>query len=146
MQIQGLRVKSYRGWRIDEVSGPPARERLGCLERYDRLRAAGCPRGLRWEAIGWSRAKCCRWRGRHRQRGVRGLADGSRRPHRVRRRRWTLADEARVLALRDKRPLWGKRKIGAALRRDGAGFALGDSSIGRWSAGAFARRRFMPGG
>ena len=28
MQIESLRVKSYRSWKVDEVSGPVARERL----------------------------------------------------------------------------------------------------------------------
>jgi len=41
--------------------------------------------------------------------GGRGLENGSRRAHRVRRRCWTAAQ---VLELRDKKPLWGKGKTG----------------------------------
>jgi len=49
----------------------------------------------------------------------------------------------KVLAKRDEQPLWGKRKIGAALRCEVAGFALSDSSIGRILSRALKRGRIQ---
>jgi len=143
MQIESLRVISHRSWRVDEVSGPEARARLWRLEQFDKMRADGCSEALSLEMLGWSRATYYRWRKRYLEHGVRGLASGSRRPKRLRRRCWTLEDEALVLAKRDARPLWGKRKIGAALRRDVAGFELSDSSIGRILSRALQRARIQ---
>jgi transposase InsO family protein len=54
-----------------------------------------------------------RWRA-----GDRELADRSRRPH-VTPKRSEAATEARVLAVRDKHPAWGARKIAHCLKRDG---------------------------
>jgi len=144
MQIESLRIQSYRSWKVDEVSGPEARERLGRLELFAELRAAGCAEALCLKTIGWSRATYFRWQKRYREGGVRALQSRSRRPKRCRSRRWTAADEALVLAKRDERPLWGKRKIGAALRRDVAGFALSDSTIGRILRRAMQRGRIAP--
>jgi len=141
MQIESLRVKSYRSWKVDKVSGAEARERLWRLERFAELRAAGCDEALCLKMIRWSRATYHRWNKRYREDGVRGLRSRSRRPKRVRRRCWTAADERLVLAKRHERPLWGKRKIGAALRRDVAGFALSDSSVGRILSRAMKRDR-----
>jgi len=39
MQIGSLRVKSYRSWKVDEVSGPKARARLWRLEKFAEMRA-----------------------------------------------------------------------------------------------------------
>jgi len=136
MQIESLRIKSYRSWKVDEVSGPKAHARLWRLEKFAEMRADGCSEALSLEMIGWSRATYHRWHKRYREDGVRGLRSRSRRPKRMRRRCWTAADEALVLAKRDAQPLWGKRKIGAALRRDVAGFELSDSSIGRIQSAA----------
>jgi len=143
MQIESMRVISHRSWRVDEVSGAAASERLRRLELFAELRAAGCDEALCLKTIGWSRATYHRWHKRYREDGVRGLRSRSRRPKRLRRRCQTAADEALVLAKRDARPLWGKRKIGAALRRDVAGFELSDSSIGRILSRALKRKRIQ---
>ena len=50
--------------------------------------------------------------------GDRELIDRSRRPH-VMPRRSEAATEAQVLAIRDKHPAWGARKIAHCLKRDG---------------------------
>jgi len=42
MQIESLRLKSYRIWKVDEESGSVARKRLECLEWFDEMRAEGC--------------------------------------------------------------------------------------------------------
>jgi len=144
MRIESLRVKSYRSWKVDEVSGPVAREQLRRLELFEELRAEGCSEALSLKVTGWSRATCHRWRKRYREHGMRALESRSKRPKRCRRRRWTRDDEAQVLGLRDKQPLWGKRRIGAALRRDVVGFELSDSTIGRILRRAMARGRIRP--
>jgi len=66
-----LRVISHRSWKVDEVSGPEARERLWCLESFDKIRADGCSEALRLEMIGWSRATYHRWLKHYREHGVR---------------------------------------------------------------------------
>jgi transposase-like protein len=52
------------------------------------------------------------------QAGDRELADGSRRPHAMPRRSGP-AVETQVLAVRDKHPAWGARKIAHCLKRNG---------------------------
>ena len=42
MQIQSLRIKSYRSFRIDDTTPAEAFERLRKIETYQALRAEGC--------------------------------------------------------------------------------------------------------
>ena len=84
MRIESLRVKSYRSWKVDDVSGPMARERLARLELFDQFRAEGCSETLCLKAIKWSRATYYRWQKRYREQGVRGLENRSRRPRQAR--------------------------------------------------------------
>lgn len=69
------------------------------------------------ERFGISRETGHLWLRRHAA-GESGLEDRSRRPHRSPRR---LAGEleVRILAVRDRHPAWGARKIAAVLRREG---------------------------
>jgi len=53
MRIESLQVISHRSWKVDEVSGPVARERLRRLELYGELRAVGAPEALYLKIIGW---------------------------------------------------------------------------------------------
>ena len=53
----------------------------------------------------------------------------SRRPHRVRGRRWASELARAVEDLRNDNPMWGKRKIAVLLRREG--FLVSLSTIGR---------------
>jgi len=64
MQIESMRVIPHRSWKVDDVSGPEARERLWRLEQFDKMRADGCSEALSLEMIGWSRATYYRWRNR----------------------------------------------------------------------------------
>ena len=56
MQIQSLRIKSYRSFRIDDTTPAEAFERLRKIETYRELRAEGCSEAAALRAIGWSRA------------------------------------------------------------------------------------------
>ncbi|MBI2172528.1 MAG: helix-turn-helix domain-containing protein, partial [Chloroflexi bacterium] len=59
------------------------------------------------------------WRRRLLQRGPLGLEDGSHRPKRPRRPRWTPELAQAILALRQEYPHWGKEKLVVLLRRQG---------------------------
>jgi len=143
MQIRSLRIRSYRSWAIDDKSGPQAQARRERLEFYRELKDGGCSQSLCLKAIGWSRATYYRWLKRYREQGMAGLAERSRRPRRNRQRKWTAKQERAVLALRDRQPLWGKRKIAAVLRREGV-LSLSESTVGRILQRALARRRIWP--
>ena len=73
------------------------------------------------EAVGVPRATLYRWEKRPELR--------SRRPRRLRGRRWTPALVAAVEGLRADNPVWGKRKLGPILRAQG--FAVSDATVGR---------------
>ena len=74
MQIQSLRIKAYRSFRIDDTTPADAFERLGKIETYQALRAEGCSEATALHAIGWSRSAYYRWQARYRVDGVKGLA------------------------------------------------------------------------
>ena len=93
MQIQSLRIKSYRSFRIDDTTPAEAFERLRKIETYRALRAEGCGEAAALRAIGWSRAAYFRWQARYRAGGVKGLAAPSRRPRRTNPKRWTRTQE-----------------------------------------------------
>jgi len=52
MRIESMRVISHRSWKVEEVSGPEARERLWRLEWFDEMRADGCSEALRLGILG----------------------------------------------------------------------------------------------
>ena len=64
-----------------------------------------------------SRATLYRWRSRLRQKGLKGLEEKSRRPHRIRRPGWSSELVEAVLALREEYPSWGKDKLYVLLGR-----------------------------
>ncbi len=129
MQIQSLRIKSYRSFRIDDTTPAEAFERLRKIETYQELRAEGCSEATALRAIGWSRPAYFRWQARYRADGVKGLAAKSRRPRRVNPARWTRAQEWAVWRMRKRYPFMGKRRLTVMLARDG--LALSESTIGR---------------
>lgn len=98
-------------------------------EHWKRLRAEGvraekCP-----QFVGISKATY------HRYKQVlaaldRGVAPPTKSPGKLNRPRWGEAEMQLVLRLRRKERTWGKRKIGAVLRRD-FGQTLSDSTVGR---------------
>lgn len=70
-----------------------------------------------------------RWLRRYRERGVRGLEERSRRPHRVRQPTWSPDLVQGVQELRETYPGWGKMKLAVLLQR--VGHRVSASTVGR---------------
>lgn len=79
--------------------------------------------------FGISRQTFYYWKPRYERQGPRGLEDRSCRPRRVRQRTWNLVVIARVKALREQYPRWGKDKLAVLLWREG--IACSVSMVGR---------------
>jgi len=79
---------------------------------------------------------------RRRQPGGTGLEDRSRRPRRVRQPTWSTELEARVLALRQAYPRWGKDTLTPILRREGVQVSV--SMVGRILAKLKREGRLLP--
>src|SRR5882672_1354452 len=67
------------------------------------------------ESFGVSRKTGYKWLLRYRERGLAGLQEGSRAPHRV---AWAITEReaAAIVALRRAHPSWGPKKLRARLR------------------------------
>ena len=89
-----------------------------------------------------SRSTLHSWLKRYREAGDRGLEDRSRRPRRIRRPTWNAALEARVLALRQENPRWGKDKLTPILRREGISVSV--SMVGRIISRLKHQGRLLP--
>ena len=142
MQIQSLRIKSYRSFRIDDTTPKEAFERLGKIATYQELRAEGCSEATALRAIGWSRSAYFRWQARYRADGVKGLAAKSRRPRRTHPARWTRAQEWAVWRMRKRYPFMGKKRLRVMLDREG--MTLSESTIGRILTKGVRLRRITP--
>jgi putative transposase len=108
--------------------------RRGAVARWRRAMARGLSAAAAAEAVGVPRATLYRWEKRPELR--------SRRPRRVRGRRWTPALVAAVEGLRADNPVWGKRKLGPILRAQG--FAASDATVGRILAHLVRLGRAVP--
>ena len=142
MNIESMRIKSYRSFQVDETTPAEALERLRRLEMYDRLRGEGCSEATALEAVGWSRATLYRWKARLRDGGLPGLVAKSRRPHHVRARSWTREDEWAVWRLRRRHPFMGRLPLRVLLAREGR--LLGASTVGRILARGVELGRIRP--
>lgn len=112
-----------------EAVRPPSREakrRLGAVFWYE---AHGRNASLTARHFGLSRSTLHVWLKRYKESGARGLENRSRRPRRVRQPTWSAALEARVLALRQENPRWGKDMLTPILRREGVSVSV--SMVGR---------------
>lgn len=91
-----------------------AKYRLRWMDAYERWGNARkvCRR------FGISSRTFYRWQGRFKERGVRGLEDRSRRPHRMRRSMIPRETITLVIQLRRRYPAWSKHKISVILKRD----------------------------
>ena len=148
MQVQSLRIPSYRRFKVDDTLPAAAVKRRHKLETYRDLRAEGCSQQTALRAIGWSRATYFRWAARYRKCGPHGLAAISRRPQRTRSRQWTPAQQRQVWTLRRHYPFMGKRPLRVLLARQG--IHLSESTVGRILAqgvrlGRIRPCRFLPG-
>ncbi len=81
------------------------------------------------EAYGVSPATIYRWRQRFNPYKLETLEDRSRAPKRRRKVSWTWEDEQKILALRQRYPRWGKRKLVPLLRKQGC--LLSEATVGR---------------
>ncbi len=110
MQIQSLRIRSYRSFRIDDTTPKDAFERLRKIQTYRKLRAEGCCEATALQAVGFSRAAYYRWQARYKAHGVKGLAAKSRRPRRTHPKRWSRSQEWAVWRMRKRYPFMGKKR------------------------------------
>ncbi len=139
MNIESMRIKSYRSFKVAEHVPAAAAQRYRTLKAYDRLRAAGCNEAVALEQLGIGRRTRYRWQAALAAGGQHALAPRSTRPRRVRRRFWTPKDVKAVLGLRRKYPFMGKARIQAMLARKGGRLSV--STVGRPSLPTSLRHR-----
>lgn len=131
MQIQSLRTRSYRSFRVnDRKRCDIATYRLSLLKSYWRLREEGCSEEAALEALKTSRSTLFRWQRRYREQGLEGLSPQSRRPHKRWTPQWSRTLEHQVLRLRKQFPLWGKHTLTTVLQRE-QGVEVSVSTVGR---------------
>ncbi|HKO23830.1 MAG TPA: integrase core domain-containing protein [Chloroflexota bacterium] len=110
----------------EQQLSPRARQRLGWIrwwQEHGQNKSLAC----RHFAIG--RPTFDRWLVRYQQRGLRGLEDRSRRPHRTQPPHWTTAQVLAVQRLREQYPYMGKAKLRVLLEREGTHLSV--STVGR---------------
>jgi transposase InsO family protein len=116
-----------------------AKRRLTAVRWYEEH---GRNASLAARHFGVSRSSLHLWRKRYREGGVRALEDRSRRPKRVRQPTWDADLEARVLALRQAQPRWGKDVLTPILRREGVTVSV--SMVGRILSRLSRQGRLLP--
>lgn len=106
-----------------------ARHRESHLKGWHALRHQGLSSAAASQVIGISRATMYRWNQRFKGEGWKGLEQRSRRPKRVRQRKWSPDVVEGVRSLRKLYPSWGKEKIKVLLEEDEIYTSV--SSVGR---------------
>ena len=129
MNIESMRIRSYRSFKVDEHVPAQAAERYRTLRAYAQLRLAGCGEAGALAHIGISRRTLYRWKAALAAGGQRGLAPKSTRPRQLRVRRWTDRDVKAVMDMRRKYPFMGKARIQGMLERRGVRLSV--STVGR---------------
>ncbi len=142
MNMESMRVGSYRSIAADEHVPEEAAERYRTLKACGNLRAAGCNEEGALEQVGISRRTRYRWQAALGASGQRGLAPKSTRPRRVRRRAWKPRDVKAVMDVRRKYPFMGKARIHAMLARKGGHLSV--STVGRIIERALAAGAIRP--
>ena len=108
---------------------PKAQERSRWLSCWLALREQGLSSTEASHVLRIPRSTLYRWQRRLKERGLRGLEEGSRRPKRGRQPTWSPELAQRILALREQYPRWGKDKLVILLRREGT--KASPSMVGR---------------
>lgn len=116
-----------------------AKKRVSALDWH---KEHGSNLSLTARHFGLSRSTVYDWLKRERQGGLRAMEDRSRRPRNVRQPTWTAELEARVQALREANPRWGKDVLTPILRREGV--AVSVSMVGRILARLQKEGRLLP--
>ena len=142
MNIESMRVRSYRSIAADEHVPEEAAERYRTLKAYEKLRAAECSEGGALDQLGISRRTRYRWQSALAASGQRGLAPKPTRPHRVRQRAYKPRDVKAVMDVRRKYPFMGKARIHAMLARKGGHLSV--STVGRIIERALAAGAIRP--
>jgi len=126
MVIQPSLLPQARRIRMSAVLSREARQRLRWIEFYlahERNARLTC------RHFGISSATFYRWWARYDPRRLTTLEDRSRRPRRVRQPQTPAAVVARIRALRETYPRWGKAKLAVLLRAEG--WPVSVSTVGR---------------
>ena len=118
---------------------PQAANRLKLLEQWHAMRGEGMTATKAAAVLRVPRACLFLWQSRLRERGLRSLEPGSRRPRNVRRPMREPALVRAVIAQRTAPPWFGKDKTAVLLRR--RGWKVSASAVGRILADAWAGRR-----
>lgn len=119
MQIQSLRIKSYRSWKIDDRPySDIAKNRYKLLQDFDALRSDGTNESVIFSVLGISRSTFYRIKRNYTKYGMTGLETKSNRPRNIRQPKWGKGLEKLVLKLRTEEPTWGKNKIHRLIIRD----------------------------
>jgi putative transposase len=140
MKVLGLQAALYRGAslasRVNTAAANTIRaERCNLLARWHTARRQGLSAAQAAAAVGVSRATLYRWQ--------KCTEPRSRRPRRVRASTWrSTLMVTEVEALRQRYPMWGKRKIAVLLRRQGRHISV--STAGRILRYLMQRRRVTP--
>lgn len=123
-KFQGIR-------RIDETEySPTVYDRKEKLEHVEKLRSEGCSEITALKVVKLSRAVYYRLKKRYAEEGLGGLEPESKRPRRVREKKWNRIIEQRIYHLRCKFPLWGKSKITVRYNQEHTE-RLSESTVGR---------------
>lgn len=119
MQIQSLRIKSYRSWKIDDRPySDIAKKKFKLLCDFEKLKADGGTKLVILSVLGISRSTFYRMKAQYAKYGMAGLELQSKRPKNTRQPSWTKEHENLVLKLRNQEPTWGKNKIHRLIIRD----------------------------
>jgi putative transposase len=126
MNVQEIVLPEGRRVRVGPTLSRDARQRLVWMDYY--LAHRGNAR-LTCRRFGISSATFYRWWHRYDPRRLASLEARSRRPRRVRQPQTPPDVVARIRALRETYPRWGKTKLAVLLRREG--WTVADSTVGR---------------
>ena len=108
---------------------PRAVDRLRWLKAWRALTGRGLTSQEAAEALRLPRSTLYRWERRLKAEGLRGLEDRSRKPKRVRQRKWGAQLAIRVRRLRETCHGWGKDKLAPLLWEEGESVSI--STVGR---------------
>lgn len=131
MQIQSLRIKSYRSWNVDDRAySNIAKKKFKLLCDFEKLKEDGGRECVILSVLGISRSTYYRTKRQYERYGMAGLEPGSKRPKNTRQPSWDAKQESLVLKLRKQEPTWGKNKIHRLMVRD-HGMAISVTMVGR---------------
>lgn len=131
MQIQSLRIKSYRSWKVDDRAySDAAKKKFKLLQDFEALMASGSNEAVILTVLNISRSTFYRIKAQYDKHGLAGLEPKSKRPNNVRKPGWDKSIESLVLMLRKQEPTWGKNKIHRLIIRD-HGITVSLPTVGR---------------